>query len=97
VYPAEIESVLAEHAAIAEAAVVGVSDARWGEIGCAFVVLRADHIAAPAEILAHCRERLAGYKTPKHVRLVDALPRTASGKVKKDELRRLYTQTENVQ
>jgi len=97
VYPAEIESVLAEHSAIAEAAVIGVADARWGESGCAFVVLRADHHAAPAEILVHCRERLAGYKIPKHVRLVDALPRTASGKVKKDELRRAFTQTENVQ
>jgi fatty-acyl-CoA synthase len=97
VYPAEIESVLAEHAAIAEAAVVGVADARWGESGCAFVVLRPGHKAEPKEILIHCRGRLAGYKTPKHVRLVDALPRTASGKVKKDELRRLYTQTENVQ
>jgi fatty-acyl-CoA synthase len=97
VYPAEIESVLAEHAAIAEAAVVGVPDARWGESGCAFIVLRSDRIAAPAEILAHCRERLAGYKNPRYVRLVDALPRTASGKVKKDELRRAFTQTENVQ
>ena len=97
VYPAEIESALAEHAAVAEAAVIGVADARWGESGCAFVVLRADHHAAPAEILVHCRERLAGYKIPKHVRLVDALPRTASGKVKKDELRRAFTQTENVQ
>jgi fatty-acyl-CoA synthase len=97
VYPAEVESVLAEHAAIAEAAVVGVADARWGESGCAFIVLRAERIAAPADILAHCRERLAGYKTPRHVRLVDQLPRTASGKVKKDELRRQFTQTENVQ
>ncbi len=96
VYPAEIESVLAEHAAVAEAAVVGVADARWGEIGCAFVVLRPEHTAEPAEILIHCRERLAGYKTPKYVRLVDALPRTASGKVKKDELRRLYTHTKDV-
>jgi fatty-acyl-CoA synthase len=96
VYPAEIESVLAEHAAIAEAAVVGVVDERWGESGCAFVVLRSGCNVAPGEILAHCRERLAGYKTPKHIRLVDQLPRTASGKVRKDELRRAFSQTENV-
>ncbi len=94
VYPAEIESILAEHGGIAEAAVVGVADERWGESGCAFVVARPGSALAAAEIVAHCRDRLARYKVPSHVRLVDTLPRTASGKVRKDELRRAFSQTE---
>ena len=88
VYPAEIESVLAEHTGIVEAAVVGVADARWGETGCAFVVARTE--LGADEIIQHCKGRLAGYKLPKHVRFTDALPRTGSGKVKKDVLRSAF-------
>ncbi|HEY0104986.1 MAG TPA: AMP-binding protein [Rhizomicrobium sp.] len=88
VYPAEVESVLAEHPAIAEAAVIGVPDAKWGESGCAYVVLR-EHLIA-ADVIAHVRGRLARYKVPKHVAFVDTLPRTGSGKVKKDDLRRIF-------
>lgn len=88
VYPAEIESVLAEHAGVVEAAVVGVADAQWGESGCAYVVARAP--LTPVEIVQHCGARLARYKIPKHVRFTDVLPRTGSGKVKKDELRRAF-------
>lgn len=88
VYPAEVESILAEHPAIAEAAVVGVPDAQWGETGCAYVVVRS-HLAA-ADIIAHVQDRLARYKVPRHVAFVEGLPRTGSGKVKKDDLRRLF-------
>jgi fatty-acyl-CoA synthase len=90
VYPAEIESVLAEHPVIVEVAVVGVADPQWGESGCAYVVARAPLTAE--DVIAHCRGRLARYKVPKHVRFADALPRTGSGKVKKDELRRAFSE-----
>lgn len=94
VYPAEIESVLAEHPGIAEAAVVGVADKRWGESGCAYVVMRPDATLAADQIIQHCRTKLAGYKIPRHVRFVEALPRGGSGKVKKNELRRDFIQTQ---
>ena len=86
VYPAEIEAALVEHAAVAECAVIGVADARWGESGCAYIVSRTS--ISEQDVLAHCQARLARYKIPKHVRFVDTLPRTGSGKVKKDALRR---------
>lgn len=91
VYPAEVESVLAEHPAVAEAAVVGVADAQWGESGCAYIVTRAALTAD--DVTRHCRERLAHYKVPKHVHFVDLLPRTGSGKVKKDDLRRAFRES----
>jgi fatty-acyl-CoA synthase len=87
VYPAEVEGVIVELDEIAEAAVIGVSDTRWGESGCAYVVLRPGRSLSSDAILAHCRAKLAGYKVPKRVRFVQALPRAASGKVKKEELR----------
>lgn len=87
VYPAEVESVIVELDDIAESAVIGISDTRWGETGCAYVVLRPGRSLSADAILAHCRSRLAGYKVPKRIRFVQALPRAASGKVKKEELR----------
>ncbi len=84
IYPAEVESVLAAHPAVAEVALVGVPDARWGEVGVAFVVARAP--LAEEELLAFARERLARYKVPRHVLLRDALPRTGAGKVDKRAL-----------
>lgn len=87
VYPAEVESVLHEHPSVADVAVVGTADERWGEVGVAFVVLGAP--AREDELLAHCRSRLAGFKVPKRVRFVDALPMSAMNKVLKDELRAL--------
>jgi fatty-acyl-CoA synthase len=89
VYPAEVESVLHEHPAVADAAVVGVPDERWGEVGIAAVVLGSGAAASEEELLAHCRARLAKFKVPKGVRLLDELPRSAMGKVLKDELRDL--------
>jgi acyl-CoA synthetase (AMP-forming)/AMP-acid ligase II len=86
-YPAEIEQVIARHEQVSEAAVVGVPDARLGEVGCAFVVPRPGATPTEAEIIAFCRERLANFKVPRSVRTVPALPRNASGKVLKTELR----------
>jgi fatty-acyl-CoA synthase len=85
----EVERVLYEHEAVLEAAVVGMPDARWGEVPRAFVVLKPDKEAdvTPDALIAHCRARLAGFKTPKQVVFMDTLPRTPSGKVLKRELR----------
>ena len=86
-YPAEIENVLTMHDGIAQAAVVGMPDERLGEVGVAFVVHRVDAPLDPDEIIAWCRERMANYKVPRRVEVVDALPLNASGKVLKNELR----------
>jgi fatty-acyl-CoA synthase len=88
VYPLEIERALYEHPAVAQCAVIGVPDARWGEVGRAFVVLRPEMAATEAELIAHCAGRLAKYKVPKAVRLVDALPISAAGKILKRELQK---------
>ena len=89
IYPRDIEEVLFAMPGIAEAAVVGVPDARWGEAVCAY--LRADGTApSPDDVIAWCRDRLAPHKTPKAVRYVDAIPRNVAGKVLKRELRALW-------
>ncbi|WP_246676939.1 AMP-binding protein [Mesorhizobium sp. B2-4-15] len=87
VYPVEIETALLDHPDIAEAAVIGVADARWGEVGRAFVVVKAGCVVDPADLASHCRARIARYKVPKEFLLTDALPRTASGKIQKYILR----------
>jgi fatty-acyl-CoA synthase len=87
IYPAEVEDVLYQHPAVAECAVVGVPDERWGEVGRAVVVLRPGIAVDPADLLAFCVGRLAKYKIPKSVVFADGLPRTASGKVLKSRLR----------
>jgi acyl-CoA synthetase (AMP-forming)/AMP-acid ligase II len=89
VYPAEIEGELLLHPAVQDAAVVGVPDATWGEVGVAFVVIRTGEGLSKAELLAFAETRLARYKLPKEVVFVDALPRTAYGKVVKGELQDL--------
>ncbi len=81
IYPVEIESVLAEHPAVADAAVVGVPHPTWGEVGAAFVVLGAGATADSDRLRAFLAERIARYKIPKHFRIVDELPRTPYGKV----------------
>ncbi|TDD33718.1 fatty acid--CoA ligase family protein [Actinomadura sp. KC06] len=87
VYPAEVEDVLARHDAVAESGVVGVPDARLGEVGRAHVRLRPGRSATADELIGHCRERLANFKVPREVVFVDDLPKTASGKVRRVELK----------
>jgi HIP---CoA ligase len=86
-YPAEIENDLLTHPAVAQAAVVGVPDDRLGEVGYAFVVPRAGESVDPGDLIAWSREKMANYKAPRFVEVVDALPLNASGKVLKYELR----------
>ncbi len=88
VYPAEVEAVLAELPGIAQSAVIGVPDARWGEVGRAFLVLAPGCAVTADSALSHCLSRLAKFKVPASVRIVDALPSTASGKVQKHLLDR---------
>ncbi len=87
IYPAEVESVLHAHPDIAEAALIGVPDAKWGEVGRAIVVLRQGARVQEAELAAFCATRLAKYKIPKAFVFVDALPKTAAAKVDKKALR----------
>jgi fatty-acyl-CoA synthase len=83
----EVEDCLYQHAGVAEAAVIGVPDARWGETVKALVVLRAGSAASEADLIEHCRARLAHFKCPTSVELRDVLPRTATGKLQKFKLR----------
>jgi len=87
IYPADIEAVLAEHPAIAEVGVFGIPDPHWGESVAAAIVLHAGQNVDADELRAFVRQRLAGYKVPKEVRIIEALPRTSTGKVLKRELR----------
>ena len=89
VYPIEVEEALSHHPAVAEVAVIGVPDARWGESVKALVVARAPR-SRSEELVAFARERLAGYKLPRSIELVEDLPHTPSGKVLKHELRERY-------
>jgi fatty-acyl-CoA synthase len=84
VYPAEVEAALHEHPRVTDAAVVGVPDERWGEVGAAFVV--ADGVS-DEELVDWCRGRLARFKVPKSIHFVAAIPRNGLGKIQKDDLR----------
>jgi fatty-acyl-CoA synthase len=87
VYPAEVEAAIAELASVAESAVIGIADERWGEVGRAYVIPVAGQSVTPDEIIAHCGGRLAKFKVPKTVVVTDSIPRTASGKVQKHVLK----------
>jgi acyl-CoA synthetase (AMP-forming)/AMP-acid ligase II len=87
IYPVEIETVLAEHPAVALVSVVGVPDDHWGETVRAWLTLRPGRRAGPDELASFCRDRLASYKTPADIRIVDELPMNASGKILKRDLR----------
>jgi long-chain acyl-CoA synthetase len=90
VYPAEVENVLMAHPAVADVAVVGVPDERWGETGRAIVVKAEGAEVTPEEIIDFCRQRLAKFKCPTSVEFTDALPRNPSGKVLKKDIRAPY-------
>jgi acyl-CoA synthetase (AMP-forming)/AMP-acid ligase II len=86
----EVEDCLYQHPAVAEVAVIGVPDERWGETIKALVVVRPGETASEAELIAHCRERLAHFKAPTSVEFREALDRTATGKLQKYKLRQPY-------
>ncbi|MBA3940544.1 MAG: acid--CoA ligase [Sphingopyxis sp.] len=90
VYPAEVENALYEMEAVHEVAVIGLPDPKWGEYGCAVIVPRPGASVTIEELRAHCGERLARYKHPVRIELVEALPRNATGKVLKFELRERF-------
>jgi acyl-CoA synthetase (AMP-forming)/AMP-acid ligase II len=90
IYSPEVERVLSEHPAVAEAAVIGVPDDTWGEVVKAVVGLRPDTSATEEEIIAFTREHLAHFKCPKSVDIVEALPRNPTGKILKKDLRQPY-------
>jgi fatty-acyl-CoA synthase len=88
VYAAEVEAVLVEHPTVAEAALIGKADEKWGEVGLMVVVLEKGCTAAEDDLRAFCQGRLARYKVPKQFVFVDALPYSPYGKVMKQELKK---------
>jgi fatty-acyl-CoA synthase len=89
IYPAEVEAVLYQHSSVAECAVIGVPDDKWGEVGKAVVVFKPGERPPPSDLLLFCEGKLAKFKIPKWVESIDVLPRTGSGKVDKVKLRAL--------
>lgn len=97
IYPAEIESALFGHSAIADVAVIGVPDDKWGEAVKAVIVLKGGEVLDEQDLIAFARQKIAGYKVPRSVDFVDALPRNPSGKILKRELRAPYWEGRNRQ
>ncbi len=89
IYPVEVENAIQSHRQVAEVAVIGIPDPRWGETVLALVVPKDDNCDADS-VLSHCRERIAGYKCPREVRFVDAIPRNVAGKILRRELRKPF-------
>ncbi|MFD4180180.1 FadD3 family acyl-CoA ligase [Rhodococcus sp. NPDC058514] len=87
VYPAEVENAIVRMESVAEAAVIGIPDERMGEVGRAYVVSKPGAAVTADEVIAFCKERLAGFKIPREVTIIDGLPRNPSGKVLKNDLR----------
>jgi long-chain acyl-CoA synthetase len=92
VYSTEVENVLYKHPDIMECAVIGVTDKKMGEKLMAVVVRRPDTDPTPEDIIAHCREVIGGYKIPRLIEFVDAMPKNAMGKILKNKLRNIYSQ-----
>jgi fatty-acyl-CoA synthase len=90
VYPAEVESAIYGHPDVLEVAVIGVPDPKWGEAVKAVCVPKAGHSIDPESVIAYARERIAGFKAPKSIDIIDALPRNASGKILRKDLRAPY-------
>jgi fatty-acyl-CoA synthase len=87
IYPAEVESAICDHPDVAEAAVIGIPDEQWGEAVKAIVVMKPGKTATTSDIINFTRTRIAGYKTPKTVDFIDALPRNPTGKILRRTLR----------
>jgi len=87
VFPAEVENILHKHPAVAQAAVIGMADDVWGESVAAVIVVKEGMSLSEGELRAFCRERIAGYKVPKHIVFTDELPTSATGKLMKGKLR----------
>ncbi|WP_027583063.1 long-chain fatty acid--CoA ligase [Bradyrhizobium sp. Ai1a-2] len=92
VYPAEVENVLHQIPAVAEAAVIGIPDEQWGEVGMAVVAVRPGERLTPEQIHAHCAANLARFKCPRTIEFVDALPRNATGKIHKPTLHKQFAE-----
>jgi fatty-acyl-CoA synthase len=90
IYPSEIEHAITSLDAVSQAAVIGVPDPKWGEVGLALVMAKPGRQLTPADVLARCAERLARYKLPHRVLIVDSLPLSPQGKILKRELRESY-------
>jgi fatty-acyl-CoA synthase len=91
IYPAEVENAIYEMPQVAEAAVIGIPDSTWGEVGCAVVVLKPEKELTAEAVAAFLKERLARYKVPRRVVFMEQLPRNAAGKVLKNALRQTYS------
>lgn len=90
VYPAEVEDVIMQMAQVADCGVIGIPDEKWGEVGLATVVKTPGVDLTEENVIDHCRGKLAGYKRPRKVVFIDALPRTLTGKILKKDLRAMY-------
>jgi fatty-acyl-CoA synthase len=88
IYPEEIEKLLCLHPKIVEAFVVGVPDRKWGEVPKAFIVTRTGETLEKEEVVRYCLKEVAKYKVPKEIKFVESIPKSAAGKVLKDELMR---------
>jgi fatty-acyl-CoA synthase len=86
IYPEELERVLSAHPKIADVTVIGIPDQKWGEVPQAFIVVRTGERLAEEDVREYCKDKLAKYKIPKHIKFVDSIPKTPAGKVLKDEL-----------
>ncbi|WP_454624283.1 acyl-CoA synthetase [Bradyrhizobium cenepequi] len=92
VYPAEVENVLHQMPAVAEAAVIGIPNEQWGEVGMAIVAVKPGQTLTAADIHAHCATNLARFKCPSRIEFIDALPRNATGKIHKPTLRKQFAE-----
>ena len=91
IYPAEVEQIIVELEAVSSVAVIGIPDEKWGEVPRAIVTVREGFQLTAEDVMDHLDGRVARYKIPKSVVIVDDLPRTASGKIRKADLRRQYS------